>query len=136
MELSARVLRFLEQPNHAVIAVVRPDGFPMPVVTWYGWEGGRILVNMDAKRARLEWMRSNPRVGVSIFDAGAARHVSLVGTVVEMHDDVGLVDMDRLTVRYTGRRFWDRDARRVSAWIEPTGWHVWDESGQLSTTEG
>lgn len=132
MTLPPEVVAFLELPNPAIIATIRPDGFPMTVVTWYDWDGGRLLVNMDAKRARLRWMRTNPRVSMTIFDGDWYRHVSIWGSVVELKDP-DLAGMDRLARRYTGQPFRNRKAHRVSAWIEPAGWHGWDPSGRLSS---
>ena len=133
MNLPSPVEDFLKRPNVAVIAAVRPDGFPMTVLTWYDWDGGRVLVNMLHSRARLGWMRRNPKVALSIFDQQWHRHVSLYGTIVEIVDDADLADIDRLAKRYTGQAFPTRGARRVSAWIEPAGWHGWDPSGELSS---
>ena len=133
LNLPPEVEDFLKQPNAAIIATVRPDGYPMTVVTWYEWDDGRVLVNMDAKRARLRWMRANPRVSLTIFDDDWSRHVSLYGTVVEIKKDVGMADMDRVTRHYTGKPFPNRKAHRVSAWIEPLGWHGWDPAGRLSS---
>ncbi len=48
---------FLAEPNPAVIATVRPDGSPHSVPTWYDWEHGRALVNMDESRLRLRFLR-------------------------------------------------------------------------------
>lgn len=124
--LPPHVDEFLKQPNAAVIASIRPDGFPMTVATWYDWDDGRILVNMDAKRRRLDWMRRNSKVAMTMFDRDWYRHVSLYGEVVTLEDDSDLSDIDRLARRYTGRPFRARDAHRVSAWIEPRGWHVWE----------
>ena len=51
-------MALLAQPNPAVIAVVRPDGQPVSVATWYLVdEDGRILVNMDSGRKRNDYMR-------------------------------------------------------------------------------
>lgn len=133
LTLPHKVEEFLKRPNTAVIAVVRPDGFPMTVATWYDWEAGRVLVNMDAKRARLAWMRANPKVGMTFFDDDWYRHVSVYGQVVEIKEDSDISDMDRLAIRYTGKRFRNRSAHRVSAWIEPAGWHGWDPAGTLSS---
>ncbi|TMF40584.1 MAG: PPOX class F420-dependent oxidoreductase [Chloroflexi bacterium] len=133
LKLPPQVEAFLRQPNAAVIASVRPDGFPMTVATWYDWDDGRVLVNMHAKRARLEWMRLNPKVSLTIFDGDWYRHVSLYGKVVAIEEDGDLVDIDRLAVRYTGKPFRNRKAHRVSAWIDPMGWHGWDPSGNLSS---
>src|SRR5439155_2482934 len=132
-KLPPQVEAFLRQPNAAVIASARRDGFPMTVATWYDWDDGRVLVNMHAKRARLEWMRLNPKVSLTIFDGDWYRHVSLYGKVVAIEEDGDLVDIDRLAVRYTGKPFRNRKAHRVSAWIDPMGWHGWDPSGNLSS---
>lgn len=133
MKIPPPVEAFLKQPNAAVIACIRPDGYPMTVMTWYDWEDGKILVNMNEIRSRISWMRVNPKVSLTIFDADWYRHVSIFGRVITMHDDVGLADIDRLARRYSGVPFKDRNAKRVSAWIEPVGWHGWDDSGVLAS---
>lgn len=133
MELPHPVQAFLKRPNAAVIASVRPDGYPMTVVTWYDWEDGRLLVNMLGTRARLGWMRTNPKVSLTVFDEDWYRHVSVYGTVESFEEDSDLADIDRLALRYTGKPFRNRKAHRVSAWIKPVGWHGWDPSGHLSS---
>jgi len=40
---------FLSQPNPSVIATPQPDGSPHTAATWYLWENGRVLVNMDSR---------------------------------------------------------------------------------------
>jgi PPOX class probable F420-dependent enzyme len=131
LELAPEVQEFLRRPNIAVIAAIRPNGFPMTVATWYDWEDGRVLVNMHANRSRLAWMRINPKVSLTFFDEDWSRHVSLHGLVESIADDVDLADIDRLARRYTGKPFGSRTQKRVSAWIAPVGWHVWDLSGAL-----
>ena len=70
----------LAKPNPAVIGTVAPDGSPNTVATWYLWEDGRILVNIDEERRRLEYLRSNPRVSLTVLDGEEwYRHVSLRG---------------------------------------------------------
>ena len=133
LTLPTEVVEFLKLPNAAIIATIRPDGFPMTVATWYDWDDGRLLVNMDARRARLRWMRANPKVSLTIFDDDWYRHVSIHGTVTEIRDDPDLAGIDRMSRRYGGRPFRNRKAHRVSAWIEPVGWHGWDPSGRLSS---
>jgi PPOX class probable F420-dependent enzyme len=117
---------FLREPNPAVIATLRPDGFPHTVATWYDWEDGLALVNMDESRRRLAHLRADPRVSLTTLGAESwYGHVSLIGRVVRLEDDPELVDIDRLALRYTGKPFRTRDQRRVSAWIEPELWHAW-----------
>lgn len=117
---------FLRRANPAVISCIRPDGYPMPVATWYDWDGERVLVNMDARRSRLAWMRENSKVGITVLGDNWYQHVSFTGDVVSIHDDRDLADIDRLAKRYTGRPFQNRSAHRVSAWIVPRLWHVWE----------
>jgi hypothetical protein len=45
--------------------------------------------------------------------------------VVELVDDPGLRDIDRIATHYTGRPYAARDRGRVSAWIEIDRWHGW-----------
>jgi hypothetical protein len=85
---------------------------------------------MDASRLRLRFMRRDQRVALTVLDEDDwGRHVSLIGRVVSLEEDIDLHDIDRLAVRYTGRRFRKRDARRFSAWVEVDAWHGWIGGG-------
>jgi PPOX class probable F420-dependent enzyme len=120
------VTSLLEKPYLAVIASVRSDGQPVSVPTWFLLEDGRVLVNMDEGRKRLEYLRNEPRVSVTVYDPNdPVTHVSLQGRVVELVDDPELVDIDRLARRYVGKRYHNRERGRVSAWIEIDRWHGW-----------
>ena len=73
---------FLAQPNIAVVSTVMPSGSPHTAATWYDWEDGRVLLNMDESRRRLEYMRLNPRVALTAMQEGDwSRQVSLMGRV-------------------------------------------------------
>jgi PPOX class probable F420-dependent enzyme len=121
---------FLARPNAAVVATLRPDGSPHTAPTWYDWEDGRVLLNMDVTRVRLGYMRRDPRAALTAFGVDEwYRHVSLIGRVVSIEDDTDLADIDRLAVRYTGNPFRRRDSARVSAWLEPERWHAWSGGG-------
>ncbi|MGZ4616653.1 MAG: TIGR03618 family F420-dependent PPOX class oxidoreductase, partial [Actinomycetes bacterium] len=86
----------LSRPNPAVITTVRPDGQPVSVATWYLLDDGRILVNMDEGRKRLDYLRKDPRVTLTVLDADDwYTHVSLQGRVTELQDDEDLADIDR-----------------------------------------
>jgi PPOX class probable F420-dependent enzyme len=116
----------LRRPNPAVVATLRPDGSPHTVATWYLWDGERVLLNMDESRARLGFMRRDPRVSLTVLDAESwYRQVTLLGRVAELVDDDGLADIDRLSRHYGGEPFRDRESRRVSAWVEVGSWHLW-----------
>ncbi len=116
----------LAKPNPAVMATLGPDGNPVSVATWYLLEGDRILVNLDSGRKRLDHLRRDPRVSLTVLDeANWYTHVSVQGRVVELVDDEGLVDIDRLSTHYGGKPYPTRDRGRVSAWIEIHRWHGW-----------
>lgn len=118
---------FLARPNPAVVATVRPDGAPHTAATWYDWEDGRVLLNMDESRLRLSFLRRDPRVSLTVLDNGNwYRHVTLMGRAVSLEEDPDLVDIDRLSQRYSGRPYRVRDRRRVSAWVEVERWYGWN----------
>lgn len=122
--LPVELVEFLKQPNAAVISTVRTDGAPYSAATWYDWDDGRILVNMDFERLRLRHMRQDPRVALTVLDlADWYRAVTVLGKVVEIRDDEGLRDIDRLSQRYRGTPYRNRERRRVTALIEPERWH-------------
>ena len=115
----------LAKPNPAIIGTVTPDGAPNTVATWYLWEDGRVLVNMDEGRRRLEYLRANPRVSLTVLDGVEwYRHITLHGRVT-LVDDTDLVDIDRLSTHYMGNPYSQRDRGRVSGWIEIDSWHAW-----------
>jgi PPOX class probable F420-dependent enzyme len=124
----AEVDAFLREPNPAVVATLRPDGSPHTVPTWYDWEDGRVLLNMEDSRVRLGFMRRDPRVALTVLGSGEDgwySHVSLLGRIDSIEDDDSLADIDRLALRYTGKPFRKRDRKRVSAWLAPERWHEW-----------
>lgn len=115
----------LAEPNPAVMATVRPDGMPVSVATWYLWEKGRLLVNMDGGRRRLAYLRENPRASLTVLNGSDwYSHVSLQGTVT-FEDDPDLEAIDRLSRHYTGKPYPARDRPRVSAWVDVETWHAW-----------
>src|SRR5687767_6297077 len=112
------VRALLEKPNPAVVATLRSDGAPVSVATWYLLDGDRILLNMDHTRVRLQHLRRDPRVALTVLDeASWYTHVSLVGRIEEIYDDEDLTDIDRLSTHYGGSAYPNRESPRVSAWM-------------------
>lgn len=124
--LPEAAVTMLKKANPAVITTLRSDGQPVSTATWYLWDDGRVLVNMDESRKRLEHVRDDPRVTLTVLDGDDwYTHVSLVGRVAELRADERLTDIDRLARQYTGKGYPQRDRRRFSAWIEIDRWHGW-----------
>jgi PPOX class probable F420-dependent enzyme len=128
--LPQHVIEMLSRPNPAVIATLRGDGSPVTVATWYAWDDGRILVNMDAERRRLAYMKADPRVSLTALDSDNwYTHVSVQGRVARFENDIDHEGIDRLSLLYTGKPYPDRVRRRVNAWIEIETWFAWGEAG-------
>jgi PPOX class probable F420-dependent enzyme len=120
------VVSFLAEPHPAVIATLRPDGSPHCVPTWYDWVDGRVMLNMDRSRKRLNYLRSDHRVALTVMDSDDwYSHVALIGEVSEVHDDPDLADIDRLARRYNGRPYYNRERDSVTAMVRPTSWATW-----------
>jgi PPOX class probable F420-dependent enzyme len=124
--LPAEYDALLREPNAAVIGTVLPSGEPHTVATWYLWDEGRLIVNMDGARKRLAWMRKDPHVSLTVLMDDWSAHISLRGRIVEfVAGEQGMDDIDRIARHYTGRPYAIRDRERVSAYIEVTAWHAW-----------
>ena len=124
--LPEAAIALLRKPNPAVITTLRQDGQPVSTATWYLWDDGRILVNMDEGRKRLEYMRHDPRVALDVLDESDwYTHVAITGHVDEWRDDPGLDDIDRIARHYVGLQYQQRDRGRISAWIAIDAWHGW-----------
>jgi PPOX class probable F420-dependent enzyme len=124
---------FLAEPNPSVIATVTEEGEPHSAATWYLVEDGRVLVNMATTRKRLEHMRRDPHVSLTVVGKDNWYHqVTLRGTVVEIADDEGLAGIDRLCNHYMGSDYGARDDPRVNAWFEINSWYGWSGGGYWS----
>ncbi|WP_431948988.1 PPOX class F420-dependent oxidoreductase [Actinacidiphila sp. bgisy167] len=124
--LPPAAIEMLKKANPAVITTLRADGQPVSTATWYLWEDGRVLVNMDSGRKRLDHLRNDPRVSLTVLDEGDwYTHVTVIGRVAELREDTALADIDRLSQQYVGRAYPQRDRERVSALIEIEQWHGW-----------
>lgn len=134
--VAPHVDELLKKPNPAVVATIRPDGTVHTATTWYDWRDGRVLLNMDVSRKRLDHMRRNPNVSVSVIDAtDMYRSVSLTGRIVEIVEDEGLEDIDALCLRYLGNPYPDHATPRFSAWMEVDSWFLWDSYRETTGLE-
>jgi PPOX class probable F420-dependent enzyme len=124
--LPPEAIELLRRPNPAVIATLRPDGTPVSTPTFYLWENGRVLITMEEGRVRLRHLRRDPRVTLSVLDKESwYTHIGLIGRVVEIYEDEGLADVDRIAEHYIGKPYPIRDRARVSGLIEIDRWFGW-----------
>ncbi|WP_188037346.1 PPOX class F420-dependent oxidoreductase [Actinotalea sp. JY-7885] len=124
--LPADAVAMLQKPNPAVMATLRRDGSPVTAATWYLWEDGRALLNLDASRVRLGHLRRDPRVSLTVLDgADWYTHVTLLGTVADLRPDPDRTDIDRISRHYTGSAYQDPSGERWSCWLTVDRWHGW-----------
>lgn len=131
--LPPEAVAFLARPNIATMSTVRRDGSPVSVPTWYLFENGHIVVNLDAGRTRLAHLRRDGRMSLSAMDPDDwYTHISLQGRVASVTDDVDLVDIDRISTHYGGQPYPVRDRPRVTVVVEVERYHGW---GRLKGAE-
>jgi PPOX class probable F420-dependent enzyme len=134
--LSESAKEMLAKANPAVISTVRSDGQPVSAATWYLLRGDQLLVNLDEGRIRLQHIRNDPRVSLTVLEEGDCyTHVTVVGRVADIYDDEGLADIDELSRRYTGQPYVNRDRARVSALIDVdrvSGWGAQKNDDQVT----
>ena len=127
LPFSDKARETLARPNPAVMACVRGDGQPISVATWYLLEDDdRILINLDAGRRRLEYLRLDPRVSLTVLNgANWGTTVGVQGRVVDLTDDPDLAGIDRLSTHYTGKPYLNRERPRINGHIEVDTWTSW-----------
>lgn len=126
IELPEHVREFLSRPNPAVMATLAKDGRPVSVATWYLFDGRDVLLTLDAQRVRLEHLRRDPRVALTVLgDGDWYSHVSLQLHVEQIATDEGLAGADRISRHYTGHEYGNRERPRVDVRLSVRGWHGW-----------
>jgi PPOX class probable F420-dependent enzyme len=124
-DLPSDIVEMLGHPNPAVMGTVRRNGAPVTVATWYLYRHGRIVVNMDAGRRRLDHIRHDPRVSLTVLDRDDwGTHVSVQGRLTLL-DDHDLRDIDEIARHYTGQPYPQRDRPRVTGVLDIETWHGW-----------
>ena len=100
--LPEKTRELLTKPNPAVITSLRADGQPVSVATWVLLEDdGRVLVNMDEGRKRLDYLRSDP--GVSLLRRPALQPGARPGECLDRDRPLARLGRHRLTIGKVGR---------------------------------
>jgi PPOX class probable F420-dependent enzyme len=133
--LPPELQEMLREPNPCVIASIATNGELHSAATWYEWrDDGTVLLNMDGTRRRLNYLRNDPRVAITILDAQTwYRHVSLVGHVRDIHPDPDLADIDRLSQHYRGTPYADRNRESWTAIVDVLSWHGWQRGRPITS---
>lgn len=121
--LKPKTLELATGRNFAVFCTLRPDGHPASQVMWVDADGDHILINTEVHRRKYRNVLGDPRVTVTIWQAGNPyEYLEIRGIVVELvHGQAARKHIDRLAMRYFGRPY-DPDqieSERVILKIKP-----------------
>jgi PPOX class probable F420-dependent enzyme len=126
--LPPELLAFLAAPREAVVGTVRADGTPVTTACWYGLEpDGRVLLTMDRDSHRMQHLRGNPRVALTVLGDSWYDQLSLLGRAVEVREDTDLADIDGLSRRYLSEPYEPRDYNGISVLVELDRYHTWGD---------
>jgi len=103
------LVAFLARPRPAVVGTVR------------------ILLTMDRDSFRLQHLRAEPRVALTVLGDDWYNQLSILGRAVEFREDEGLADIDGLSRRYLGEPYEDRSYNGLSVLVEIDRWHTWGD---------
>jgi hypothetical protein len=118
--LPEAAVAMLGKPNPTVITTLRQEGQPVSTATRYVWDDGRVLVNMDEGRKRLEHMPDDPG-SPSTTATGAPTSASPATARRRVRTPAWPTSTARPGSTRAGRTP-QRDRRRISAWIAVDGW--------------
>ncbi len=118
---SSQLKAFLDEPRHAIAAVLRPSGEAQLSPIWFLYEADRLYFSVFQKSAKYRQLSRDPRISLCI-DAGHpdARAVALSGTAeLITEDSPERTDLEwRIVRRYHNS---DEDAHRYEASIAEQG---------------
>lgn len=122
-EIAGPARELLEAANIAHLATLMPDGTPHVTPVWVDLEDSAVLVNSAEGRVKVENLRRDPRVGVSVVDSqNPYAAVSIRGRVREITADGADEHIDALAGKYLGEERYPMrqpGERRVIIRIEP-----------------
>jgi PPOX class probable F420-dependent enzyme len=93
-----------DEPNVGVVAALREDGTPHQTVVWVDYDGEHILLNLNTFRAKLDYLRRDPRVSILVLDRDDPfRWLLVEGAVVEITPEGAYEHIVRQAGVYLGK---------------------------------
>ena len=102
VSLNEAVRKLLDEPNHAVLGTVNPDGSPQTSVVWVTRDGDDVLISTAAGRRKDRNMRRDPRVSLSVWDSGDPETYAEIRGLAAVTEDVGRELAVQLAEKYDG----------------------------------
>ncbi len=93
----------LEEPIHAILTTMMPNGQPQSTIVWCNYDKTHILVNTTRERQKGKNMQDNPKVTLLVIDpTDAGRWIEVRG-IVELTESGALEHLDEITQQYTNK---------------------------------
>lgn len=112
----------LQGKNFAAFTTLLPDGQPSTHMMWVDADDTHVIINTETGRQKFRNVKRDPRVAVTVFDAGNPyRYVEIRGRVVStVTGSEAREHIDRLSAKYTGGPYANPiTSERVILQIEP-----------------
>jgi PPOX class probable F420-dependent enzyme len=112
-----------EEPNLGVVTALRENGTPHQTVVWVDWDGEHVVLNLNNFRAKLGYLRRDPRVSVLVLDRyDPFRWLGVEGTVAEITPEGAYEHIVRQAGVYLGRDSYPlkEGEQRILVRIAPT----------------
>lgn len=96
-------LDLLEEPIHACLTTMMPDGQPQSSLVWCDYDGVFVRVNTSRQRQKGANMQANPKVSLLVIDPhDSSRWIEVRGEV-EITEEGALEHLDEITRQYTNK---------------------------------
>ena len=105
--LEEGVRQLAKERNFAVLTTLLPDGQLMSHVMWVDCDDEHVVINTETHRQKVKNIRRDPRVTVTILDAGDPyRYAEVRGEVVEtVAGPEARAHIDELSMKYNGHEY-------------------------------
>jgi PPOX class probable F420-dependent enzyme len=91
----------VEEPIHAVLTTVMPDGQPQSSLVWCDYDGATVRVNTTRERQKGKNMAANPKVSLLLIDLRDSSRWMEIRGEVEITKGGAIAHLDELTRQYT-----------------------------------
>ena len=102
VSLNEAVRSLLDEPNHAVLGTINPDGSPQTSVVWVGRDGDDVLISTAAGRRKDRNIRRDPRVSLSVWDRADPEVYAELRGLAAVTEDAGRTLAVQLAEKYDG----------------------------------
>jgi PPOX class probable F420-dependent enzyme len=111
----------LLRPVHGVLSTLMPDGQPQSSLVWVDYDGLDVLINTTLERQKCQNILNNPKVSLLVVDPeNTSRYIEIRGQVAEITTNRAITHADRLTQRYTNKKYFYGDIYPVGRQYQET----------------